>query len=112
MELISKKTFQFILLILMNIYEPISAQLNLTNEKDNFLTENEVAFKDGEWLEFRVHYGIFNAYKTTLKKFFSSLIKCCFYFFYNKKNFLKYKHRFLGLLNSYLGNKSYFRIKL
>tara|TARA_Y100000590_G_scaffold319260_1_gene361292 strand:- start:440 stop:1282 length:843 start_codon:yes stop_codon:yes gene_type:complete len=58
------------------------------------------------------HYGLFNAYKTTLKKFFSSLIKCCFYFFYNKKNFLKYKHRFLGLLNSYLGNKSYFRIKL
>ena len=66
MELISKKTFQFILLILMNFYEPIYAQLNLTNEKDNFLTENEIAFKDGEWLEFRVHYGIFNASYITL----------------------------------------------
>tara|TARA_Y100000590_G_scaffold384622_1_gene456120 strand:+ start:200 stop:1042 length:843 start_codon:yes stop_codon:yes gene_type:complete len=58
------------------------------------------------------HYGIFNAYKTTLKKFFSSIFKCCFYYFYSKKNFLKYKHRFLGLLSSYLGNKSNFRIKL
>ena len=58
------------------------------------------------------HYGLLHAYKTTLKKFLSSLVKCCFYFFYSKKNFLIYKHRFLGLLNSYLGNKSSFRIKL
>lgn len=59
MKFTSNKTFQFILLIVINFYLPISAQLNQTKEK-------EVAFKDGEWLEFRIHYGIFNASYVTL----------------------------------------------
>ena len=58
------------------------------------------------------HYGIFYAYRKTLKKFISALIKLIFYYFFNKKKFLIYKHRFLGLLNSYLGRKSSFRVIL
>jgi GT2 family glycosyltransferase len=58
------------------------------------------------------HYGIFYAYRKTLKKFFSALIKSAFYYFFNKKKYLIYKHRFLGLLNSYLSKKSSFRVKL
>ena len=58
------------------------------------------------------HNGIFIAYKITLKKFVSSFFKICFYYFFNKKLYLIYKHRFFGLLNSYLGKKSNFRAKL
>ena len=58
------------------------------------------------------HHGLFYAYKKTIRKFFSALIKCSIYFFLNKKKFLIYKYRLLGLLNSYLGKKSSFRILL
>ena len=58
------------------------------------------------------HYGIFYAYRKTLKKFISAFIKSIFYYFFNKKKYLIYKHRFLGLLNSYLGRKSSFRVIL
>jgi len=56
------------------------------------------------------HYGIFKAYRLTLGKFISAFFKLNFYFFINKKKYLIYKHRFLGLLNSYLNKKSSFRI--
>ena len=55
------------------------------------------------------HYGLIQAYKLTLKKFVSALIKSLFYFFINQKKYIKYKYRFLGLLNSYFGRKSKFR---
>ena len=58
------------------------------------------------------HYGIIDAYKKTFKKFLSASIKIIFYFFINKKKYKIYKHRFLGLLNSYLGNNSNFRAKI
>ena len=58
------------------------------------------------------HYGIFYAYRKTLKKFISAIIKLIFYYFFNQKKYLIYKHRFLGLLNSYLGRKSSFRVIL
>ena len=56
------------------------------------------------------HKGPFFAYRLTIKKFISAFIKSIYYFFINKKKYQIYKHRFLGLLNSYLGNKSKFRI--
>ena len=56
------------------------------------------------------HYGYFVAYKITLGKFISAFFKTIIFFIYNKKNYLIYKHRFLGLLNSYLNKKSKFRI--
>ena len=55
------------------------------------------------------HHGLIQAYKLTLKKFLSALVKIFFYFFINQKKYIKYKYRFLGLLNSYLGNNSKFR---
>ena len=58
------------------------------------------------------HKNIFQAYKITLGKFISALIKCLIYYFLNKKKYQIYKYRYLGLLNSYLGKKSFFRIKL
>ena len=56
------------------------------------------------------HYGLFKAYRLTIGKFLSAYFKLNFYFFINKKKYLIYKHRFLGLLNSYLNKKSNFRI--
>ena len=57
------------------------------------------------------HKGIFYAYKITLRKFISAFFKLIFYYFISKKKHLIYKHRFLGLLSSYLGKTSSFRIK-
>jgi len=56
------------------------------------------------------HYGKLYAYKITLRKFISAFLKLIFYFLINKKKHLIYKHRFLGLWNSYLSKKSIFRI--
>jgi len=58
------------------------------------------------------HYGIFDAYRKTFKKFLSASLKTIFYFFINKKKYNIYKHRFLGLLNSYIGKSSKFRAKI
>jgi len=56
------------------------------------------------------HQGKLYAYKITLRKFISAFFKLIIYFFLNKRKHLIYKHRFLGLLNSYLSKKSFFRI--
>ena len=57
------------------------------------------------------HEGIFYAYKITIRKFISAFFKLIIYYFINKKKHTIYKHRFLGLLNSYFGKKSSFRIE-
>ncbi len=57
------------------------------------------------------HRGLIYAYKITLRKFISAFFKLIIYFFLNKKKYIIYKHRFLGLLNSYLGKSSFFRIE-
>ncbi len=54
--------------------------------------------------------GFLYAFKITFRKFISALLKTIIYFVINKKKYLIYKHRFLGLLNSYLNKKSKFRI--
>ena len=58
---------------------------------------------------YKKHFNIYTAYRETLGHFFSGLVKLLFFLFLNKKNYLKYKFRVLGLLNSYLGNKSWKR---
>lgn len=55
------------------------------------------------------HKNTFYAYKVTLRKFISSFFKLNLYFFINKKKYMIYKCRFLGLLNSYLGKESSYR---
>ena len=48
----------------------------------------------------------------TYKSFISSFIKTMYYYFVNQKKFKKYYNRFSGLLNSYIGKKSWKRIKI
>ena len=55
------------------------------------------------------HKGLFYAYKITIGKFISAFFKSILFFIFNKKKHTIYKHRFLGLLNSYLKRKSKFR---
>jgi len=55
------------------------------------------------------HFGILKAYSVTIILFIKSMLKMMLFLFFNKKKFLINKARFLGLLNSYLGNKSFYR---
>jgi GT2 family glycosyltransferase len=55
------------------------------------------------------HFGILKAYSVTIILFIKSMLKMMLFLFLNKKKFLINKARFLGLLNSYLGNKSFYR---
>tara|TARA_Y100000590_G_scaffold20764_1_gene24203 strand:+ start:4103 stop:4999 length:897 start_codon:yes stop_codon:yes gene_type:complete len=59
------------------------------------------------------HFGFFNAFFKSLGRFLRSIFRIMFYTFtFNKKERIIYTYRFLGLLNSILNRKSYFRIKL
>ena len=58
------------------------------------------------------HNGFLYAYRITIGKFFSAFCKLIIFFIFNKKKHIIYKHRFLGLLHSYLRKKSKFRIQL
>jgi GT2 family glycosyltransferase len=56
------------------------------------------------------HFGLFVAYKITLYKFISSLIKMLLSIvFFQKKKYLIYKYRLLGLINAYTGKNSWLR---
>jgi len=56
------------------------------------------------------HKGTLYAFKITFGKFLSAFFKTIIFFILNKKKHIIYKHRFLGLLNSYCKKKSKFRI--
>ena len=58
---------------------------------------------------YKKHFNLLTAYIRTVHHFFSALIKLCFFRFINYRRYLKYKNRASGLLNSYLGNKSWKR---
>ena len=56
------------------------------------------------------HFGFLVAYKKTLYKFISSLIKMFIaVIFLKKRKYLIYKYRFLGLINAYQGKNSWLR---
>ena len=56
------------------------------------------------------HFGLFKAYKITLYKFVSSLIKMLLsIILIQKKNYLIHKYRLLGLINAYQRKKSWLR---
>ena len=62
---------------------------------------------------YKKHFGLFYGLSKIFKKFFSSFLKFIFYSIImnnNKKNI--YKMRFLGILNSVLGKKSFYRPKI
>lgn len=59
---------------------------------------------------FKKHYGFLNAFIKTFPSFLSSFFKYVFYFFiFNNKKMNVYKMRLLGLFNSYLLRRSFFR---
>ena len=56
------------------------------------------------------HHGVLVAYKTTMIRFFSSMIKMIYnLLFFREKNFLINKFRLLGLINAYSGKPSSLR---
>ena len=56
------------------------------------------------------HFGLLVAYKITLYKFTSSLIKILMaMLLFKKKKYLIYKYRLLGLINAYRGKNSWLR---
>ena len=56
------------------------------------------------------HHGVLVAYKTTMIRFFSSIIKMIYnLLFFREKNFLINKFRLLGLINAYSGKPSSLR---
>jgi len=59
------------------------------------------------------HYGFVNALLKVSGKFFSSIFKIFFYtLIFNKKKKKIYFHRYLGLIHSMIGNKSWYRPKI
>ena len=59
------------------------------------------------------HRGYFYALISVSGKLFSSFIKICFYFLtFNKNKEKIYLQRFLGLFNSIIGNKSWYRPRI
>jgi N-acetylglucosaminyl-diphospho-decaprenol L-rhamnosyltransferase len=55
------------------------------------------------------NHSFFYALICTLPTFLRSLIKLILYFLISKKEYFIYKARFLGLINSYCGKKSWYR---
>jgi hypothetical protein len=56
------------------------------------------------------HFGLLSAYKITLYKFISSLIKMLLsIILIQKKKYLIHKYRLLGLINAYQGKSSWLR---
>ena len=61
---------------------------------------------------YKKNFSFLRGILETYKSFISSLIKTIYYYLINKKEFKKYYNRFSGLLNSYIGQQSWKRIKI
>ena len=103
----------------LKIYLIKSAKIIHTGEKsvDKKFDENIELIRNWHlmWSKFyfyKKHFNIFTAYKNTLGHFISCLVKLLFFRFLNKKSYLKYKFRISGLINSYMGKKSWKRPSL
>jgi len=58
---------------------------------------------------YKKHYSYAQGLKKTLNHLIKSLLKAIFYLTFNKSKYIIYKNRLLGLINSYLNNKSWYR---
>ena len=74
-------------------------------------------FRNWHWMWssfyfYKKNYNFFYAIKSMYGKFFRSLFKMIFFrIFYNEKKFTMYYARFSGILNCFLGKKSWYRVK-
>ena len=98
------------------IYLVKSAKIIHTGKKsvDQKFDENIELIRNWHlmWSKFyfyKKHFNTFVAYKNTLGHLISGMIKLLFFRFLSKKSYLKYKFRVSGLINSYLGKKSWKR---
>jgi len=89
--------------------------------KGSFAVENKFKLKaimirnwHWMWSVFYFHkknYGYFSAFRKTIGKLLRSFVKIIYYsLIFNQNEKIKYLYRFLGLLNSMIGRKAYFRV--
>ena len=82
----------------------------------NYSIETEM-FRNWHWMWssfyfYKKNYNFFYAIRSMYGKFFRSMFKMIFFrIFYNEKKFTMYYARFSGILNSFLGKKSWYRVK-
>ena len=100
----------------LKIYLIKSAKIIHTGEKsvDKKFNENVELIRNwhlmlSKFYFYKKHFGVFVAYKNTLGHLVSGVIKLILFRFLSKKNYLKYKFRVSGLINSYIGKKSWKR---
>ena len=98
------------------IYLVTSSKIIHTGKKavDKKFAENIELIRNWHlmWSKFyfyKKHFNTFVAYKNTLGHLISGMIKLLFFRLLSKKSYLKYKFRVSGLINSYLGKKSWKR---
>mgnify|MGYP001401970183 CR=1 FL=1 len=61
---------------------------------------------------YKKNYSTFTAYKKTFYDFLISLFKFLIFYFFNKRKKMIYLNQILGLICSYIGTKSYRRLKI
>ena len=82
----------------------------------NYSIETEM-FRNWHWMWssfyfYKKNYNFFYAIKSMYGKFFRSLFKMIFFrIFYNEIKYTMYYARFSGIWNSFLGRKSWYRVK-
>ena len=100
-----------------NIYVVKKAKINhLGGKSPSIVYQKEIEYSRNwhwMWSKFyfnKKHYGYLNAFSKMILALISSFFKFIFYLlFFNKNKSKIYKMRFLGLFNSMLGKKSWYR---
>ena len=104
------------------IYASKKLYVNHLGHKGSAATDPEYSietemFRNWHWMWssfyfYKKNYNFFYAIKSMYGKFFRSLFKMIFFrIFYNEKKFTMYYARFSGILNCFLGKKSWYRVK-
>ena len=61
---------------------------------------------------YRKNFSYLKGLSETYKSFISAFLKSIYYYYLNKDKYNKYSNRFSGLLNSYIGKKSWKRANI
>ena len=104
-----------------NIYSSKILLMDHLAFKGSFSTNENLKFdadklRDWHWMWstfyfYKKNYGYLNALRRTIGKLIRSLFKIIFYsLIFKKKEKSKYVCRFMGLINSILGKKSFYRV--
>ena len=93
------------------IFNKIKIEHSSARSVDNNLQETYQNFRHwnyfwGRYYYFKKHYGFIYSFSIHLSKLIRFGCNCLRYIFFSKKEYMKNKYRFLGLLSSILGIKS------